>query len=181
MVKNDGTMTNREAFWSHMKDLLPIPLERAEEIALRFYESDFNKAVCTTKPTELSDRIVKAAKKKGLETYLATNPVFPRCATMNRIRWAELDAADFRTITTYEKCIYCKPNPNYFRMILEEFDLDPAECLMVGNDVQEDLSIRTLGVRTFLVTDTMENRKNLPVDSEYTGSLADLLEFIEKM
>ena len=66
-------------------------------------------------------------------------------------------------------------------MILEEFDLDPAECLMVGNDVQEDLSIRTLGVRTFLVTDTMENRKNLPVDSEYTGSLADLLEFIEKM
>lgn len=181
MVKNDGTMTNREAFWSHMKDLLPIPLERAEEIALRFYESDFNKAVCTTKPTELSDRIVKAAKKKGLETYLATNPVFPRCATMNRIRWAELDAADFRTITTYEKCIYCKPNPNYFRMILKEFDLDPAECLMVGNDVQEDLSIRTLGVRTFLVTDTMENRKNLPVDSEYTGSLADLLEFIEKM
>ena len=181
MVKNDGTMTNREAFWSHMKDLLPIPMERAEEIALRFYESDFNKAVCTTKSTELSDRIVKAAKKKGLETYLATNPVFPRCATMNRIRWAGLDAADFRTITTYEKCIYCKPNPNYFRMILEEFDLDPAECLMVGNDVQEDISIRTLGVRTFLVTDTMENRKNLPVDSEYTGSLADLLEFIEKM
>ena len=181
MVKNDGTRTNREAFWSHMKEQLPIPLDQAEEIALKFYEDDFNKAICTTKPTELSDRVVKTAKKKGLETYLATNPVFPRCATLNRIRWAGLDAEDFRIITTYEKCVYCKPNPNYYEKILEKFDLNPAECLMVGNDVQEDLSIRTLGVRTFLVTDTMENRKNLPVDSEYTGSLADLLEFIEKM
>ncbi len=181
MVKNDGTRTNREAFWSHMKEQLPIPLDQAEEIALKFYEDDFNKAICTTKPTELSDRVVKTAKKKGLETYLATNPVFPRCATLNRIRWAGLDAEDFRIITTYEKCVYCKPNPNYYEKILEKFDLNPAECLMVGNDVQEDLSIRTLGVRTFLVTDTMENRKNLPIDSEYTGSMADLLKFVESM
>lgn len=181
MVKNDGTRTNREAFWSHMKEQLPIPLDQAEEIALKFYEDDFNKAICTTKPTELSDRVVKTAKKKGLETYLATNPVFPRCATLNRIRWAGLDAEDFRIITTYEKCVYCKPNPNYYEKILEKFDLNPAECLMVGNDVQEDLSIRTLGVRTFLVTDMMENRKNLPIDSEYTGSMADLLKFVESM
>ena len=181
MVKNDGTRTNREAFWSHMKEQLPIPLDQAEEIALKFYEDDFNKAICTTKPTELSDRVVKTAKKKGLEAYLATNPVFPRCATLNRIRWAGLDAEDFRIITTYEKCVYCKPNPNYYEKILEKFDLNPAECLMVGNDVQEDLSIRTLGVRTFLVTDTMENRKNLPIDSEYTGSMADLLKFVESM
>lgn len=181
MVKNDGTRTNREAFWSHMKEQLLIPLDQAEEIALKFYEDDFNKAICTTKPTELSDRVVKTAKKKGLETYLATNPVFPRCATLNRIRWAGLDAEDFRIITTYEKCVYCKPNPNYYEKILEKFDLNPAECLMVGNDVQEDLSIRTLGVRTFLVTDMMENRKNLPIDSEYTGSMADLLKFVESM
>ena len=36
---------------------------------------------------------LKAAKRKGLEVYLATNPVFPRCATMNRIRWAGLVSA----------------------------------------------------------------------------------------
>ena len=84
-------------------------------------------------------------------------------------------------ITTYEKCTYCKPNPEYFRGILEEFRLDPAECLMVGNDVGEDLSIRTLGVKTYLVTDTMENKKNLPIESEYTGALSDLLEFIETL
>lgn len=52
---------------------------------------------------------------------------------------------------------------------------------MVGNDVGEDLSIRTLGVKTYLVTDTMENKKNLPIESEYTGTLDELLQFVENI
>ena len=179
MVKNDGSRTNREAFWSYIEPELPLPTEESEKIALNFYADEFNQAICTTKPTPVSDQIVKKAKERGFETYLATNPVFPRCATLNRIRWAGLDAEDFKVITTYEMCTYCKPNPEYFRGILEEFRLNPAECLMVGNDVGEDLSIRTLGVQTFLVTDTMENKKNLPVETEYKGTLADLLKFVE--
>lgn len=181
MVKNDGSRTNREAFWSYMEPLLPLSSAESEEIALKFYENEFNSAICTTKPTPVSDQIVKKAKERGLGTYLATNPVFPRCATLNRIRWAGLDAEDFKVITTYETCTYCKPNLEYFRRILEEFRLDPSECLMVGNDVEEDLSIRMLGVKTYLVTDTMENKKGLPIESEYTGSLRELLEFVETL
>lgn len=179
MVKNDGSCTNREAFWSYIEPELPIPTEESEKIALDFYADEFNQAICTTKPNPVSNQIVKRAKERGFETYLATNPVFPRCATMNRIRWAGLDAEDFKVITTYETCTYCKPNPEYFRGILEEFSLDPSECLMVGNDVAEDLSIRSLGVKTYLVTDTMENKENLPIDTEYMGTLDELLKFME--
>ena len=179
MVKNDGSCTNREAFWSYIEPELPISTEESEKIALNFYADEFNQAICTTKPNPVSNQIVKRAKERGFETYLATNPVFPRCATMNRIRWAGLDAEDFTVITTYETCTYCKPNPEYFRGILEEFSLDPSECLMVGNDVAEDLSIRSLGVKTYLVTDTMENKENLPIDTEYMGTLDELLKFME--
>lgn len=181
MVKNDGSRTNREAFWSYIDPELPVSVEKSEKIALDFYAGEFNKAKCTTQPTPLSDKIVKTARARGLQTYLATNPVFPRCATMNRICWAGLDAEDFRVITTYEDCVYCKPNLEYFRMIMEKFDLNPAECLMVGNDVEEDLSIRKLGVKTFLVTNTMENKKNLPIETEYMGTLDELLKFIESI
>ena len=181
MVKNDGTRTNREAFWSYIDRELPTSAEESEQIALSFYGDAFNQAVCTTRPTPVADQIVKAAREEGLETYLATNPVFPRCATMNRIRWAGLDAEDFKVITTYEDCVYCKPNPKYFQAILEQFDLNPSECLMVGNDVEEDLSIRSLGVKTYLVTDTMENKKNLPIESEYVGTLAELLDFVKTL
>lgn len=179
MVKNNGSHTNREAFWSYIEPELPVSAEESENIALDFYGNEFNQAVCTTRPTPVSDQIVKKAKKKGLETYLATNPVFPWCATMNRIRWAGLNAEDFKVITTYETYKYCKPNLEYFKNILDEFSLKPAECLMVGNDVEEDLVVRKLGVKTYLVTDTMENKKNLPIQSEYTGTLADLLQFID--
>lgn len=161
--------------------LLPISREKSEELALKFYDGDFNQAICTTRPTPVADQIVKAAKEKGLETYLATNPVFPRCATMNRIRWAGLDERDFKVITTYEDCNFCKPNPEYFRLILREFGLEPSECLMVGNDVEEDLTIRTLGVKTYLATDTMENRHNLPFETEYMGTLEELLAFIKSL
>lgn len=181
MVKNDGSRTNREAFWSYIDPELPIGAEESEKIAEEFYGGEFNQAVCTTRPTPLADQIVKTVKGKGLGAYLATNPVFPRCATMNRIRWAGLEAEDFSLITTYETCSFCKPNPEYYKKILDTFSLDPAECLMVGNDVGEDLSIRTLGVKTFLVTDTMENKFNLPIETEYQGSLKDLLEFVETL
>ena len=181
MVKNDGSRTNREAFWSYTEALMPISPEESEKLALRFYDGDFNQAVRATSPSPFSDQIVKAAKKRGLHAYLATNPVFPRCATMNRIRWAGMDAEDFELITTYEDQCYCKPNVEYFRTILDDLKLDPAECLMVGNDVEEDLVIRELGVKTYLVTDTMENKKDLPIHTEYMGSLEELLEFIRTM
>lgn len=181
MVKNDGSRTNRETFWSYIERELPLSAEESEEIALSFYGGDFNQAICTTRPTPASNQIVKAAKDRGMDLYLATNPVFPRCATLNRIRWAGLDAADFRTITTYEDCVYCKPNPKYFQEILDTYQLDPADCLMVGNDVEEDLSIRRLGVKTYLVTDTMENKKGLPIESEYVGTLNELLKFVISM
>lgn len=181
MVKNDGSRTNREAFWSYTEALMPISPEESEKLALRFYDGDFNQAVRATSPSPFSDQIVKAAKKRGLHAYLATNPVFPRCATMNRIRWAGMDAEDFELITTYEDQCYCKPNVEYFRTILDDLKLDPAECLMVGNDVEEDLAIRELGVKTYLVTDTMENKKDIPIHTEYMGSLEELLEFIRTM
>lgn len=181
MVKNDGSRTNREAFWSFMEGILPIPTEQSEALAVKFYSTEFNKAVQATSPSKFADAAVKAAKGRGMGTFLATNPVFPRCATMNRIRWAGLDADDFGLITTYEDYSYCKPNIEYFRTVLEELDLNPKECLMVGNDVEEDLAVRDLGVKTYLVTDTMENRKGLPVRTDYKGSLKELADFIRKI
>ena len=181
MVKNDGSRTNREAFWSFMEESLPTSVEESEALAVKFYDTDFNQAIQVTRPSPFADAAVKEAKRKGLGVILATNPVFPRCATMNRIRWAGLDAENFALITTYEDYSYCKPNVEYFRTILEEMALKPEECLMVGNDVEEDLVIRDLGVKAYLVTDTMENKKELPIRTDYMGSLKDLVDFIRAL
>ena len=43
----------------------------------------------------------------------------------------------FAPITTYENSRYCKPNPDYYREILDKLGLLPEDCIMVGNGVAE--------------------------------------------
>ena len=105
---------------------------------------------------------------------LATNPIFPRIATENRIRWAGLDKNDFDWITTFEVCRYCKPNPKYYEEILTRLNLDPKQCVMIGNDVKEDMTARSLGMEGWLITDCLLNTENLPVECEFEGTLAKL-------
>lgn len=176
MVMNDGRASNEEVFWNCFSGELGIRRSEVEEDVLDFYGNDFNQAIRTTSPDPVANEIVKYLKSRGKKVYLATNPVFPRCATMNRIRWAGLDAEDFELITTYETCRYSKPNVEYYRGILSECGLDPEECLMVGNDRKEDLAAGELGIHTYLVTGCLEHG-DAPARGEYEGeSLSQLYE-----
>ena len=69
---------------------------------LRFYETGFAgvKKSCGYNPE--ANRLVKDLRRAGHDVILATNPLFPRPATLERVRGAGLDASDFRMITTYE-------------------------------------------------------------------------------
>ena len=117
----------------------------------------------------------------GFDLILATNPIFPAIATQSRIRWAGMLPEDFRLVTTYENSHFCKPNPNYYRQILHNLNLQPEECLMVGNDVAEDMVARELGMKVFLLTDCLINRKNLPTDSYPQGSFEALMDYIQTL
>ena len=70
---------------------------------------------------------------------LATNPLFPAVATESRIRWAGLVPEDFLLYTTYENSRHCKPNPDYYWDIMNNLGAKPEECIMVGNDFDEDI------------------------------------------
>ena len=95
----------------------------------------------------------------GYELVLATNPIFPQVATYSRLRWAGFQPEDFSLITTYENSTSCKPNLAYYQEILQKIGRAPSECLMVGNDVTEDLCVRELGMEAFLLTDCLINRE----------------------
>ena len=55
------------------------------------------------------------------------------------------------------------------------------ECLMVGNDVAEDMVAADLGMSTFLLTDCLINKPNADITQFAHGSFADLLQMIETM
>ncbi|MCQ2507167.1 MAG: HAD hydrolase-like protein [Dorea sp.] len=180
MTSHDGEQTNEAAFWECFEGLLGVKREDVEDEIIDFYGNEFNQAIAATQPTKTSNEIIKTLKNQGKKVYLATNPIFPSVATMNRIRWAGLEAGDFEYITVYENSYSSKPNVKYYRDLMERFDLNPEECLMVGNDAIEDLAIRALGVKTYLVTDCLENKKNIEFETDYQGSLEQFFEWIRE-
>lgn len=181
MVKNDGSQTNEEAFWAELRQHFGPDAREAEPKFTQFYEKDFLKvqSVCgfdpQVKPT------VDALKAMGLKVILATNPIFPAIATRQRAQWTGLKPEDFLYITTYENSSFSKPNPLYYREILDRFGLAPEECLMVGNDAKEDMQAAAeAGLQVFLLPKCLVNKDGLDISRYPQGELKDLLAFVRK-
>ena len=121
-----------------------------------------------------------ALARKGRRVVLATNPIFPTAATESRIRWAGLRPEDFELYTTYESIGFCKPNLDYYRELLRRLDLQAGDCLMVGNDVEEDMVASQLGMSVFLLTDCMINRRAQDISAFPHGNFDDLTGYLLK-
>ena len=178
MVKNDGSCTNEEAFWKKFTALFGEKAERDRCVFEEFYRVEFQDARAYCGFTEKAASTVKTLKENGFSLVLATNPLFPAVATQSRVNWAGLSVDAFLFYTTYDNSHYCKPNPKYYEELLSRLSLDPRECLMVGNDVAEDMIAETLGMRVFLLTDCLINKQNAPIDRYPQGGFDELLAFL---
>ncbi len=174
MVKNNGERTNEAAFWELFASV--YGREALADIALfdDFYLHEFHEVqkVCGYDPA--SPALVRGLKDSGVRVVLATNPIFPQIATHTRIRWAGLAPEDFEYVTTYENSCHCKPNPAYYRDLLDRLGVAAEDCLMVGNDVGEDMIAETLGMRVFLLTDCLINKAGADIDRYPHGDMAAL-------
>ncbi len=181
MVKNSGEKTNEEVFWDTLADAFGDSIMKDYHMYDEFYQTDFQKVkdVCGFEPR--AKEIIDFVKHKGFRVVLATNPLFPSVATESRIRWAGLNAEDFEWFTSYENSYHCKPNLDYYRDILAKLELAPEECVMVGNDVGEDMIASQLGMKVFLLTDCMINKKNEDIALYPHGGIDELLEYIKNI
>lgn len=181
MVMNNGKVTNKEAFWITCDAALGRKASKDADIHIEFYRNEFNQVqeACGFEP--MAAQIVHSLKDRDYRVVLATNPLFPSIATQNRIRWAGLQPEDFEYITTYENSHYCKPNPDYYREILEQLHLQPEECLMVGNDVGEDMIAQQLGMKVFLLTDCLINKAGADISQYPNGGFSELANFFNAL
>lgn len=181
MVKNKGDKNNEAVFWDTFAALLGDHVRADEPTFDHFYRNEFQqvKASCGLNP--LAAKAVAMVKQKGLRTALATNPIFPAVATESRMAWAGLNPADFELYTTYENSCHSKPNPAYYQDILAKLGVQPEECLMVGNDVGEDMIAETLGMKVFLLTDCLINKDGRDISIYPNGNFEDFLRFVEAL
>lgn len=180
MIKNDGTELNEKVFWKAFAAVVGPRVLDDRFIFDEFYKNEFcqTKQICGYTPK--AGEIVKRLKKAGIRVVLATNPLFPDVATINRMKWAGLEEEDFEFYTTYENVGYCKPNPKYYTYIANKLGLCPEECIMVGNDVSDDMSAAKTGMQVFLLTDCLINTKNEDLSQYPHGDFAALERFLFK-
>ena len=181
MVLNNGKKTNEDVFWDYFCSVFGKEAINDQPVFDEYYRNDFNKVKEVCGYNEKANVTVKTLKEKGLRLVLATNPIFPKIATQNRAKWAGLDINDFEFYTTYENSCHCKPNVDYYKDVLSALAVKPEECLMIGNDVTEDMIAETLGMKVFLLTHSLINKENKDISVYPNGNFEDLIRFIENL
>lgn len=182
MIRNeDANLTNEEVFKQSFFALTDISEEDIWPIFDEFYRDRFARLQHLTQPNPISREICRTAAGKGYQLVLATNPIFPEQAIRHRMAWAGIDDIPFRLVTTMETSHYCKPNPKYFVEIMDKLDVTPFQCMMFGNDVQEDGVAGKIGMQTYLVTDWLIDRGIGHLEFTHQGTLVDVLSFVQAL
>ncbi|WP_320122574.1 HAD family hydrolase [uncultured Sphaerochaeta sp.] len=181
MVLNDGSLTNKERFDRVFEEASGIAAAEFNERFAPFYEHEFGLLRRHASPSLLAREIVQEVKRKGYTVVLATNPLFPWQGTEARLGWAYLASSQFSLVTTYEDFHYAKPNLGYYRQILQTLGKEASSCLMVGNDVEEDMVARELGMEVYLVTDYLINKSNRSIQGYRNSSFEQLYCFCKNL
>jgi len=180
MIKNAGERTNEVVFWNTFASIYGEDSKKDLLYFDEFNNIDFDKVQPSCGYNPKAQEVIALLKSKNITLALATNPIFPKTATTKRIAWAGLNKNDFSHITTYENSNFCKPNLKYYEHILNILGAKAEECLMIGNDIAEDMVTENLGIKTFLLTDCLINKTGEDISKYNHGTFDDLIEFINK-
>lgn len=180
MVINDGGATNSDVFYSVIERLSGVSAQELIPHMESFYSNEFKRLRQCTHPDERVPVIVDELKSKGFRLIIATNPLFPRIATDQRIEWAGLNPGDFEYVSYYDNSSWCKPSLGFYSEILSKLSLKASDCYMIGNDVIEDMGAVALGFKGFLVTDNVRGDLERAPECEQ-GSYSELLDFARNL
>lgn len=180
MIKNDGAQTNEVTFWNAFAGIFGEKVREDEPEFDKFYRTGFSSVKDVCGFSQKAAEIVHSLREQGIKVVLATNPIFPSIATENRMRWAGLEPSDFEFFTTYENTSYCKPNLSYYKDIVNRLGVAPQDCLMVGNDVGDDMVAEKLGMQVFLLTDNLINKNDEDISRYQGGDFDALWAYLQK-
>jgi hypothetical protein len=127
---------------------------------------------------------VKEAQLRGYRLSIATNPLFPRTAILQRLEWAKLpeEENDFEVIASYEDFHFAKPDPTFLAEVLAHMGWPAGPVVMVGDDIKRDIgAARQLGISAFLIThdgDIPQVGSHAPTAS---GKPGDIIPWLERV
>jgi FMN phosphatase YigB (HAD superfamily) len=154
VVDDNPARTLEEKFDSVFFPALGLQRPAVQYLIDTFYRDDFSSLAALTETKPAAPRLVAQLLARGDQVAIATNPLFPRTAIVQRIAWAGLppDQVPFALIPSYETFHFAKPNPAYFAEFLAQLGWPEGPLVMVGDDPRMDIEpARQLGLPIFWV------------------------------
>lgn len=149
-------ITIKQSFDEHFYPPLHTSAAEMAPVLDDFYTNIYPSLSPISTPDPTVIRFIEKSFENGYRLVVATNPIFPKAATYERLRWAGLppEKYPFEIITTYEDFHFAKPNPAYFAEILAQLGWPEDPVVMIGNDRSLDIEpAHKLGLATYWVTE----------------------------
>lgn len=175
-TRSDSSITNLAAFMADFAQRLGVPIEMIQPTIEEFYRDDYPHLRQHTLARPEAKGVITHLIDQGHQVVIATNPLFPATAIMQRISWAEVQNFSYALVTTMENSHFCKPDPRYYQEILDKIGATPERSWMVGDDVENDiLPARSLGLKTWWITSNPAGGNH----ADRQGTLADFLSWLK--
>jgi FMN phosphatase YigB (HAD superfamily) len=182
LSNNRPDQTLEEVFDSSFYPALGVTKQDLKYDIDCFYSEVFPSLKSLTAPRPEAKKLIEMALRKGWRLVVATNPLFPKTAILQRLGWAGFSTNEvpFDLIPSYETFHFAKPNPAYFTEILAQLGAPSDPVLMIGNDFEMDIlpAIQS-GLPAFWLT--FHNESGTPPSIQPTGigDLPDLIDWLE--
>jgi FMN phosphatase YigB (HAD superfamily) len=69
----------------------------------------------------------------------------------------------------------------FYEEVLSDLSLKAEECLMVGNDLNEDMIVSQLNMKTYLITNHVMQNETHPKTVTYSGEYEDFYAFVNEL
>jgi len=174
--------TLEEKFDAAFYPALGVVRQEVQGLFDAFYSEDYPRLRSLTqfKPDAVS--VVHQVLDRGDQAAIATNPLYPRSAILQRLDWAGLpaDKIPFALIPSYETFHYSKPNPAFYAEFMAQLGWPKSSVVMVGNDVNLDINgARQLGLSVFWMTNGAKASWDGQGEIPPHGELTDLIPWID--
>jgi len=138
-----------------------------------FYTSAYLEVKSCISPIAGAAELIHRLLEKDVAVAIATNPLYPTRAIIERMRWGGLPLdASYALITGSEVMHTSKPDAAYFVEIVARIGIEPDEALYFGDSARNDIKpAHMVGLQTFHVTPDPD-----PV-AHHSGSLHDFMDW----
>ena len=167
-----------EAFYSKVG----IGPENFTDLFESFYSEVFPGLQSLTEYRPEAVSMVDEAFRRGYTVAIATNPLFPLTAILQRLEWAGLSPKQytFSLIPSFETSFFAKPNPSFFTETLSLLGWPEGPVVMVGDNVDHDIApAQKFGIGTFWITNGAQVIEDEFDDSSGYGNIEDLIPWID--